>query len=1084
MAEKRFNLSVNIKTGWGDDWQYIATPNAVKAMQSLINGFHAGIHSYTIIGPYGTGKSSFLYALQSDMTSGADANKYILKDSTVFNGKETDFEIIKVVGDYEELSLLMARELGVTEGQENIIDALRGKYKQCRTKGKFMVIIIDEFGKILEHAAEKNPGSELYFLQKLAEFVNVPSKNILLITTLHQNFSTYGNKLTEAQKNEWTKVKGRFQEIVFVEPVEQIMFLASQQRDSQRVSNIIDDEIVRLQQLAKKTRFISDSYTVEASKHLSPLDPFSAFVITSAIQRYGQNERSLFSFLSAKGKKSLNDFEPRERYTYNLSEVYDYIVDNFYSYLQTSNPDSMTWSGIRTAIERVAGARWNDNQEFCNAVNIVKCIGVMNLFGTASYRSNVDDMAEYAALAMDDEKAKEEIDKLIQYKIVRYAEYKQRLILFEGTDVNIEDELRKASLVVPRPAVYIDDLRMFINKRISLVKAYYYHRGTPRYFKYLVLSSPEDINPTGDTDGYVQLIFPSGSNAIEEVSEFSSQSDNAIIYVVFNNAAQIITHIHNLNKYDYILEKVLIDKMDYVAIREVTNLKEYEMELLNKVIFHGLYSYGGDTCWIYKGKKKEVRSQSDFNKLLSEVCDDVYGMTPIINNELINRHSLSSNISGVRAKYIEALLEHSDEEDLGFDADKFPPEKTIYYTLLKNTGLHVNGEFKPSPNNADIDTLWEACEDFLSSTKTKARKISELQHLLLVRPYKLKKGLLDFWIPTYLYVKRQDYSLYETTTGAYIPNVSREFFDLLQKNPDGFMVKAFNVSGIEVAFYNQYRKYINIGRESTIKNDGFIETVKPFFAFYRRLNDYTKHTKKLDSVTTLRFRDVLARAKDPEKTFFVDLPAALGYDCNKLNNEDFVQQYCRLIQKAVRELRSCYSHLIDRIEHRLIDELSLSSDEYSGYIEEIQDRLRSVKIHLLTDKQREFYSHAMTRFDERAEWYQSISYTVLGHTLDCMRDEEEESLEDGLVYLFRTCEKYSRISELTTANGTTAEGFSFDMATTDGKKVRNQTYILPNKDLDKTLQLEERLSELLTGNDNVDICALLRIIKKKISNEG
>lgn len=1080
MAEQKFSLSVNVKSGWGDGWQYIATPNSLKVMRSLVDGFHSGIHSYTLIGPYGTGKSSFLYALLSDLSSASD-QKYIIRDKGVFTGNDNEFEIISVVGDYEELSLLMARELGITEGQENVIDILRERYKRCKSENKFMIIIIDEFGKVLEHAAEKDPGKELYFLQKLAEFVNVSTRNILLITTLHQNFSVYGNKLTEAQKNEWAKVKGRFQEIVFVEPVEQIMFLASQQRSTQSSVSILEEEIEELQQLAIDTGFVSESYSKEASKALSPLDPFSAFVIATAIQRYGQNERSLFSFLSAKGKKSFSEFEPKKSYTFNLSEVYDYITDNFYSYLQASNPDSMAWSGIRIAIERVAGSKWKDEGEFCNAIRIVKSIGMMNIFGTATYRSNEDNMAKYAMLAMDDTNAKEEIDKLIQYKIVRFAEYKCRLILFEGTDVNIEDELNKASLVVPRPITYIDDLRVFIDKRISLVKAYYYHRGTPRYFKYIVLSAPEDINPTGDTDGYVQLIFPSNANALQEVSDFSAQSSNAIIYVVFLNTAQIITHIHNINKYDYILGKVLIDKMDYVAVKEVNNLKEHETELLNKAIFHGLYSYSGDTCWIYKGMKKAVCSQRDFNKLLSEVCDDVYSKTPIINNELINRHSLSSNISAVRAKYIEALLWHSDEEDLGFANDKFPPEKTIYYTLLKNTGLHVNGEFRTSPSNSEIDTLWDACEDFLASTVNMARKVSELIHLLLDRPYKMKKGLLDFWIPTYLFLKRQDYSLYDTSTGTYMPNVNREFFDLLQKYPDDFKIKAFNVSGIELAFYNQYRKFLNVGSDTTIKNEGFIETVKPFFAFYRRLNDYTKHTKKLDNLTTLRFREVLAEAKDPEKTFFVDLPAALGYDENKLEKEEFVEQYCQLIQMAVKELRSCYNHLIDRIERRLVEELSLSSNEYAVYIGEIQERLKAVKTHLLTDKQREFYNHVMTRFDQRIEWYQSICYTVLGHNLDSMKDDEEEGLLDGLVYLFRTCEKYTKISELTTSEGDINEGFSFDMVTTDGKNIRNQTYILPNKDVEKADQLEKLVMNLLTGNDNVDMCALLRIIEKKIS---
>lgn len=35
------------------------------------------------------------------------------------------------------------------------------------------------------------------------------------------------NTLTEVQRQEWNKVKGRFQEIVFNEPVEQLLYLAA-----------------------------------------------------------------------------------------------------------------------------------------------------------------------------------------------------------------------------------------------------------------------------------------------------------------------------------------------------------------------------------------------------------------------------------------------------------------------------------------------------------------------------------------------------------------------------------------------------------------------------------------------------------------------------------------------------------------------------------------------------------------------------------------------------------------------------------------------------------------------------------------
>ena len=167
---------------------------------------------------------------------------------------------------------------------------------KLKKENKFLFIVVDEFGKILEHAAKNNPERELYFLQKLAEFVNVPTRNIILLTTLHQNFSAYAGNLTESQRNEWLKVKGRYKELVFSEPVEQLLFLAAEQISNSELKYDSAD-IVELLALAKRTKFISPQLDGKSIKKLFPLDAFSAMCMTKAIQRYGQNERTLFSFL-------------------------------------------------------------------------------------------------------------------------------------------------------------------------------------------------------------------------------------------------------------------------------------------------------------------------------------------------------------------------------------------------------------------------------------------------------------------------------------------------------------------------------------------------------------------------------------------------------------------------------------------------------------------------------------------------------------------------------------------------------------------------------------------------------------------
>ena len=1072
---RTFSLSANIENGFVEGSQYLVTPNAQNAIHNILSDYHSGIHSFTIIGSYGTGKSSFLLALEADLKKTGKQN-YLLDAKNLSNAKS--FEIMNIVGDYAEMSSLLSKALNIEGNSNSILDSLKNYYSQCQKKGKFLLIVVDEFGKVLEHAAKNNPEKELYFLQKLSELVNVPTRQMMLLTTLHQNFGAYAKGLTEEQANEWIKVKGRFKEITFVEPVEQLLHLASAQLNEEERSDDAEN-IEVLYNLARETKYVSKDFPIETAMQLFPMDLFSAYTITTAIQRYGQNERSLFTFLAAKGTNSISEFKATEKLTYNLQKVYDYILYNFYSYLKDANADSMSWSTIQVSIERVEGQDWDSKEEMLHAVNLVKAIGLLNLFGTAGFKLTIRHLAVYAKEAMAITNADEIIQKLAAKKIIRYAVYKERLMLFEGTDVDIEAVIREAGLMVSRPVVFVDELNVFFNRRISPVKAHFYQKGTPRFFDYLIREEPLDANPTGDTDGYIELIFSTHKNALEEIKKFSSETDHALIFVYFSNTEDIIDHLYNIKKYMYLLERVL-DKNDRVAVTEIQKLKEYEETLLNKAISDNLFSYKNRVVWVFGGEEQKVESHRDFNQLLSMVCNQIYSKTPVMVNELFNKHKLSGTIAQARKSYLNYLTEHYSEDGLGFPADKFPPEKTIYSSLLLNTGLHQNGEFADAPTNMGFMPLWEACENFLQSTENKARKISELIKLLSAQPYKIKQGFLEFWIPTYLFIKRQDYALYDASKGAFMPNVNMEFFDLLQKHPGDFEIKKFAVDGVKLGFFNQYRRFVNLGDEFTITNASFIETIKPFLSFYVRLNEYSKHTRKFDHRSTMKFRDVLAKAKDPEKAFFEDLPEALGFSQDKLKQEEFINEYGRIIQRAIKELRSCYSQLIDRIEERLVDELGLQSYDYTEYVIEIRERLSNVKVYLLTDKQREFYHHVMTEYDNRTLWYQSICYTILEQRLDSIRDEQEDKLVDDLIYLFRECEKYADISKKV-GDAEKNDAYSFDLVTNKGVNIRTQTYVLPEKDKLKADDLEKRINRLLSGDNNLDICTLLSILNKKVN---
>ena len=169
--------SVNIEMNTASDFRYIVTENAKLVAGNIANSYNSGHHSFSIIGTYGTGKSSFVLALEEDLTKG---NNALIKRKVL--GNVSGYEFLNIVGDYASLKLLLSAKLSCNA--DNPIDALNTFYQSLRKHNKFLIIVVDEFGKILEHAANNNPEKELYFLQKLSEFVNVPSRNIILLTTL------------------------------------------------------------------------------------------------------------------------------------------------------------------------------------------------------------------------------------------------------------------------------------------------------------------------------------------------------------------------------------------------------------------------------------------------------------------------------------------------------------------------------------------------------------------------------------------------------------------------------------------------------------------------------------------------------------------------------------------------------------------------------------------------------------------------------------------------------------------------------------------------------------------------------------
>jgi hypothetical protein len=140
----KFSLSTNIDNVQYNDFHYIPTSNAHRVLGTLLADYNSGIHCFNLVGTYGTGKSSFLAALERDL---AHNTKKIFENRGQFNNYRK-FQFLNIIGDYNSLSNLLGEKLesDITSSKE-LFTQLEQRLIDHKKKGELVLLVIDEFGR-------------------------------------------------------------------------------------------------------------------------------------------------------------------------------------------------------------------------------------------------------------------------------------------------------------------------------------------------------------------------------------------------------------------------------------------------------------------------------------------------------------------------------------------------------------------------------------------------------------------------------------------------------------------------------------------------------------------------------------------------------------------------------------------------------------------------------------------------------------------------------------------------------------------------------------------------------------------------
>ena len=136
-----YSPSINIVRDLNKNLEYIPTPNAKQVYTHIAKNYATGTHSFNIVGSYGTGKSSFLLALEHHLNGEKEYFNPLNGNFKSVKG----FEFLPIVGEATSLLNYFATEFGLKNkdySARDILEQIETTYIEISKLGKGWFIAI------------------------------------------------------------------------------------------------------------------------------------------------------------------------------------------------------------------------------------------------------------------------------------------------------------------------------------------------------------------------------------------------------------------------------------------------------------------------------------------------------------------------------------------------------------------------------------------------------------------------------------------------------------------------------------------------------------------------------------------------------------------------------------------------------------------------------------------------------------------------------------------------------------------------------------------------------------------------------
>lgn len=1118
-----FARSVNIERDsreWlSDQARYIFTPLARQTLGQVVDAILSphGTRSWTITGPYGTGKSAFALALVQLLGRHGPASslfkEVVLQDPELASGlakvHEYGYDFLPVLISGLRDSLVPAlhaglesavqeavRQTGSEEGLA-LLDRIRSAdcqnaagvcalFEQAAKLWNGLIVIIDELGKFLEYVAQRPDRGDVFVLQLLAEgAARSGTPPLLLFTVLHQSFSRYSSHLTQTQREEFGKVQGRFQDIAFSQTYDQMMRLASAAVELVGTDNELSLLHKTASRLEQRARLLGVSLGFSDSSRddiatCPPLHPVTALLLGPLFRHLAQNERSLFAFLSSSEPYGLQDF--MRRTTFDQSDVPFYTPDQLYDYVTCSLGTALyhertgrRWALVQSTLDRLRHVDALD-------VRIIKTVGLMAAIGEIN---DLRATPELVALALDLslEETQVALERLVRKSALVYRSFVQAYHLWDGSDIDLEARLKEARYHVDEAQSLDELLTRLLPPRPIVARRFSFSTGTMRFFETLYVSAPnvQRAVRTGATegDGLVVYVLVEGAGQLEHVQATMHQPEiaqnNRVIVVPIHVPPALRGAALELQRLKWVLNNTPELANDNVALTELRSRMFETEQILLRELDYAVSPADRELECFFRGETRTVRGWRALNQLVSEACQLIFPLTPTISNELINRRSLSSAASAARRNLLDRMLQYQEVARLGIE--RHPPELSMYLSLLKTTRVHreVSGvwRFASPEEGTPLAPVWNEWETFLESSRHQRQSLKLLWDRLSAPPYGLLGGVIPVLILAMLLERSIEVGLYES--GTFIPSLTLPHVERLLKTPEKFEIRFCPLDGIRRDVFDELAA-IGLSTE----RGHLIPVVRQLCGLAHRLPEYSKKTKSV-TVEAQRVRSALLSAREPDVLVFEQLPEALGLPSMLLDTPTAKpREFAQRLAGTLQELQMAHPRLHDHMFTLMGTYLDVPTTNPALTRQELQFRCRLVTDMAVDLRMKSFVRHCSNERHDYSTWMESLGSFLGNRPPSTWNDDDLNRFEAELTQMAR---KFNNLVQL--AIGTAAfpdaglDAVRLGLTGTDGFEKQKVIFLRPENREAATETVNE-ITQLLErqGIDTEGRLAVLALLAK------